>query len=608
MKTELPPPTFSPAALQVLRKRILRRDESGSPVEAPEEMFRRVAWEVAKVERFYGDEESVESTAEGFFRIMNSLEFLPNSPTLVNAGLPSGQLSGCFVLPIEDSVDSIFETLKHTAIIQKTGGGTGFSWSRLRPRDDHIKSTGGSSSGPVSFMQMYDHACQVNRRGGVRAGANMGVMRCDHPDILEFIESKSGGTSLQTFNISVGVTDDFMNAVRSAGDYPLVNPRTRKKVSQLNAREVFDAIVRVAWETGDPGLVFLDAINRRNPTPELGEIEATNPCGEQPLLPYESCNLGSINLSRFVRHGEIEFKRLRDVVRLAVRFLDNVIDVNRFPIPQIEERTKQNRKIGLGVMGFADLLILLDIAYDSQEALTVGKRVMETIAEEARAASTILAEQRGAFPGYEGSVFSGRGEKIRNAARTTVAPTGTISLIAGCSSGIEPVFAISYVRQILGETRGFATHPLFEAAAGPYLNEGIRRKIAETGSVRDLKEIPDSIRRVFATAHDVEPEWHVRVQAAFQEHVDSAVSKTVNLRRDATTEDIARIYLLAHELGCKGITVFRDGSKTEQVLNPGKHSHPRPPGSLICPECAGTMEHASGCVTCLECGYTYCTV
>lgn len=609
MKAQVATPPLTESALLVLRKRILRRDERGNPIETPEEMFTRVAREIAKVERNYGSgEEEVLQRAEAFRRMMAELDFLPNSPTLVNAGLPGGQLSGCFVLPIEDSMESIFGTLKDMALIQKTGGGTGFSFSRLRPRNDFIASTRGESSGPVSFMQLYDYACEVNRRGGVRSGANMGVMRFDHPDIREFIAAKNSDDRLRTFNISVAVTDFFMECVRRGADYPLINPRTGQEAGRLNAREVFDAIVAAAWRTGDPGLVFLDAINKNNPTPLLGAIEATNPCGEQPLLPYESCNLGSINVARFARDARVDFERLGAVVRLAVRFLDNVIDANRYPIARIEERTKANRKVGLGLMGFADLLILLGIPYDSDDAVAIGEQLMKFITAEAAAESSRLAEARGVFPHYVMSVFAAQGLKLRNATLTTIAPTGTISLIANCSSGIEPLFAICYVRQMLGERRQFASHPLFEAMAAPCLNDAVRQRIAETGSVQSVKEVPGSVRRLFVTAHDIAPEWHVRMQAAFQRHVDSAVSKTVNLRRQATPEEIARVYLLAHELGCKGITVFRDGCKQDQVLRAGGPEPPLPAGAQACPECAGPMEHASGCVTCLACGYTVCTI
>lgn len=608
MKISSSSTVFSDAALQVLQKRVLRRDENGNPLETPEEMFRRVAGEVAKVESQQLPQSDVQAISESFYQMMSSLDFLPNSPTLVNAGLPGGQLAGCFVLPIEDSMESIFGTLKDMALIQKTGGGTGFSFSRLRPRNDFIRSTRGKSSGPVSFMQLYDYACQVNRQGGMRSGANMGVMRHDHPDILEFINSKSDSDSLQTFNISVAATDHFMDCVRRSAEYPLMNPHTGQQVGSHNARYVFEEIVKSAWRTGDPGLIFLDSINRNNPTPQLGEIEATNPCGEQPLLPYESCNLGSINVARFVRNGRIDFERLRGIIHLAVRFLDNVIDVNRYPIPQIELRTRANRKIGLGIMGFADLLVNFGVAYDSEEAVALAERIMMFVFEEALAESCQLAEVKGVFPSYPMSVFAGQSLKLRNATLTTIAPTGTISLIAGCSSGIEPLFAICYVRQMLGERTNFAIHPLFEAVAGKYLDDHLRARISKSGSVRDVPEIPEKIRRIFVTAHDMDPTWHVRMQAAFQRHVDSAVSKTVNLKHDATPEDIARIYLLAHELGCKGITVFRDGSKEDQVLSPGKSKQQLPAGAERCPECAGPMEHASGCVTCLSCGYTLCTI
>lgn len=596
------------AAIQVLRKRILRRDEQGNPIETVQEMFTRVAREVAKVELNYLPQSEVEAMAQSFYEMMASLEFLPNSPTLVNAGLPGGQLSGCFVLPIEDSMESIFGTLKDMALIQKSGGGTGFSFSALRPRNDFIQSTKGRSSGPVSFMQLYDYACQINRLGGVRSGANMGVMLYDHPDILEFIRAKNNADTLRTFNISIAATDHFMDCVRRSAEYPLVNPHTSEQVGRLNAKQVFDEIVRSAWKTGDPGLIFLDSINRANPTPLAGQIEATNPCGEQPLLPYESCNLGSINVARFVRDGGIDFERLRNTVRLAVRFLDDVIDANRYPIPQIEQGTRANRKIGLGIMGFADMLVFLGLGYDSEQAVELAERVMTFISSEAQMESSQLAELKGVFPNYAMSIFPDKGTRLRNAALTTIAPTGTISLIANCSSGIEPLFAICYVRQMLGEEKDFAIHPLFEAMASGYLNKKLRDRISESGSVQNVEEIPEKIRRIFVTAHDIDPVWHVRMQAAFQRHVDSAVSKTVNLTRDSSPEDIAKIYLLAHELGCKGITVFRDGSKEDQVLRPGKSKQQMPAGAEVCPECSGPMEHASGCVTCLSCGYTLCTI
>ncbi len=598
--------SLTDAGWRVLRQRILRRDEHGSILETPDEMFWRVARVVAEVERTYSSaEEEVKNLAESFYSMMRSLDFLPNSPTLVNAGSLHGQLAGCFVLPIEDSMESIFETLKNMALIQKTGGGTGFSFSRLRPRDDFIASTKGKSSGPVSFMRLYDYACEITREGGVRSGANMAVMQCDHPDILDFISTKVESDVLRTFNISVGATDSFMERVRRDEEYPLINPRTRGEVGRLKARMVFDAIVDCAWKTGDPGLVFLDAVNKRNPTPGIGQIEATNPCGEQPLLPYESCNLGSINVANFVAEGKIDFDRLASVVRLSVRFLDNVIDANYYPIPPILQKTRANRKIGLGLMGFADMLLTLRVPYDSAEALRIASDLMSFVSTEARRESSVLADAKGVFPSFSQSIFESQTIRLRNASVTTIAPTGTISIIANCSSGIEPLFAISYAREMLGNRVEFSMHPLFEELAAPCLDPALRERISENGSVQSFPEIPEELRRLFVTAHDISPEWHVRMQAVFQRHVDSAVSKTVNLKRQSTPSDIAKVYLLAHELGCKGITVFRDGCKQEQVLRPGR---PVSAGAESCPECGGPMEHASACVTCVSCGYTLCTI
>jgi ribonucleoside-diphosphate reductase alpha chain len=595
-------------ALWVLRKRILLTDPAGNPRETPEEMFGRVSKEVARVERQYSGAQDVVRISDGFCRMMKSLDFLPNSPTLMNAGLPDGQLSACFVLPIEDSMESIFGTLRDMSLIQKTGGGTGFSFSRLRPRNDPIATSRGRSSGPVSFIRLYDHASEVTRLGGARRGANMAILRFDHPDILEFINAKRHPGSLRTFNLSVAVTDFFIESVKRSAEYPLINPRDNREVGRLNASQVFDAIVRSAWETGDPGLVFLDAINRYNSVPGLGPIEATNPCGEQPLLPYESCNLGSINVSHFVRNGEIAYEGLAPMVRLAVRFLDDVVDANRYPLPQIEKLTRSNRKIGLGVMGFADMLFLLGQPYDSEQAVATGEELMAFISKQAREESARLAEERGVFPNYGLSIFPAEGIRLRNAALTTVAPTGTISLIAGCSSGIEPVFAISYRRRVLENSQQFAIHPLFEKAAAAYLSERTRAAISETGTVQHLEEIPEDIRRVFVTAHDIEPEWHVRMQAAFQHSVDSAVSKTVNLRRTATPQDVERVYLLAHQLGCKGITIFRDGCKGEQVFTVGERKRLPASGAGACPECGSPMEHTSGCISCPVCGYAFCTI
>ena len=595
-------------ARDVLEKRILLTDSSGNPLETLQEMFSRVAWHVAGAERRGVPSSRVHETSDAFCRMMRDLDFLPNSPTLVNAGLPGAQLSACFVVPIEDSMDSIFAGLRVMALIQKTGGGTGFSFSRIRPRGDPIGSSRGESSGPVSFMKLYDYACQTTRSGGARRGANMGILRFDHPDLLEFIWTKREAENLSTFNISVAVTDGFMDCVRRSAEYPLINPRNGQQVGRLNARLVFDTIVDYAWKTGDPGLVFLDAINRHNPTPESGQIEATNPCGEQPLSPYESCNLGSINVANFVRDSQIDFGRLRSVVRLAVRFLDDVVDANHYLLREIEEQTLANRKIGLGIMGFADLLFQMGLPYDSTEALAAADELIAHIASEANAESCHLAELRGVFPNYPHSIFAAQGIQRRNATVTTIAPTGTISLIAGCSSGIEPIFALSYVRNVLGQPRTFHLHPLFEAKAAPYLSESVRRSVSRSGSARNVGEIPECIRRVFVTAHDIAPEWHVRMQAVFQRHVENAVSKTVNLRRSATREDIKRVFLLAHELGCKGVTVFRDGCKGEQVLHAGEVEEIAPLGVQQCPECGGTMAEASACVACQSCGYALCAI
>jgi len=566
-------PRLTPNALTVLRVRYLKKNPSGSPVETPAQMFRRVARNIARAEsRYNADRDEHRRIERTFHDMINRLEFLPNSPTLMNAGRDLQQLAACFVLPVEDSLESIFDAVKHQALIHQSGGGTGFSFSRLRPKNDPVATTSGIASGPVSFMRIFNKTTEVIKQGGTRRGANMGILRVDHPDILEFIEVKRSPDELTNFNLSVGLTDVFMRAVDRRQTYALVNPRTGRSVGRLRAAAVFDRIANAAWRTGEPGVIFLDTINRGNPTPRLGRIEATNPCGEQPLLPYESCNLGSINLARFVAgfptRPRIDFERLGETVRAAVRFLDDVIDMNRHPLPEIETITTGNRKIGLGVMGFADLLIRLKIPYDSAEALTMGARVMRFVWEQGRAASAGLAKERGEFPNWNGSRLQAEGHRLRNATVTTVAPTGTISIIADCSPGIEPLYGVSFTRNVLEDVRLVTLHPLFvemARAAGIY-SERLVRRVASQVSIRDIREIPADLRRLFRTAHDVAPEHHVRMQAAFQEYSDSGVSKTINLPESATPKDVASAYLLAYRLGCKGITVFREGSRARQVM------------------------------------------
>ena len=565
---------ISENARAVLERRYLIRDEHGEAVETVDELFHRVADAVAAADVRFDPLADVADTAQSFYRMMTDLDFLPNSPTLMNAGRPLGQLSACFVLPVADSMEDIFDAIKNAALIHKSGGGTGFSFSRLRAKGSTVNSTGGVASGPISFMKVFNAATEAVKQGGTRRGANMGILRVDHPDILEFITCKNDTKEITNFNISVGLTEAFMEAAESGSEYELVDPASRRVTGRLNAREVFEAIVRSAWQTGEPGILFLDRLNKDNPCPGQGEIESTNPCGEQPLLPYEACNLGSINLVHHLRRTEtgyaLDRAKLEQTIRTAVHFLDNVIEVNQYPLPEIDAMTKKTRKIGLGIMGFADMLLYLGIPYDSDEGVAMASQVMELVQTIGHQESQRLAQVRGPFPLFAESVYRD-GAPLRNATVTTIAPTGTLSIIAGVSSGVEPVFAYAYYRNVMDNTHLIETNQILRdklTELGLYSDE-LMRQIIEHGSLAHVEGIPEAVKRVFVCAHDVSPIWHVKMQAAFQQFTDNAVSKTVNFPNSATREEVAEVYRLAYELGCKGTTIYRDGSRDEQVLNIG---------------------------------------
>jgi len=588
------PLDISENAIRVLEKRYFKKDKQGNPIEDVQGLFKRVSYNLAEGDLNFDKNADLDAVAAEFYEMIASRDFMPNSPTLMNAGRELQQLAACFVLPVEDSMEQIFETVKHTALIHKSGGGTGFDFSKLRPSGDTVGSTSGVSSGPISFMTVFDGATEAIKQGGTRRGANMGILRVDHPDIMSFIHCKKENDKINNFNISVTITEEFMEAVEAGDDYALKNPRSGEEVGRLNAREVFDEMTRLAWKNGDPGIVFIDRVNRDNPTPQIGEMSATNPCGEQPLLPYESCNLGSINLGRMVegwgKDATINYDLMEDRIHKAIHFLDNVIEMNRYPVDQIRQLTTRNRKVGLGVMGWADMLIKLGIPYNSQAAVDKAEEIMGFIQDKAKEASVNLAKKRGNFAHIKGSIYDG--QDMRNATVTTIAPTGTISIIANCSSGVEPLFALVFTRNVMDGTELLEVNPLFQQVAKErgFDKPEVLKKIAETGSLEGIDEIPQDVKDVFITAHDVTPEWHLKMQAAFQKYCDNAVSKTVNFPHDATVEDVAEVYTLAYKLGCKGVTVYRDGSRDGQVLTVGSKEAKKEAAEANAPEVSNVVE------------------